>query len=286
VVARTGESVSESIADRAGSGAGEPAAASVPPAPPHPRGEVIRAVAFDCYGTLLDFDERAFAPAIDGLLRDHGATHTDGKTVWKAWMAHARAHGKQHGRDPDNPLTGPEPRFFSFAESWTAHFEAAFSEAQVEGIAARDATEFLFDLLGQAPPYDEVRQVLDGLRSRGLRIAVASNADDAHLNPALDRHGIRELVDTVISSEGVRSYKPRRPFFDAIEAWSGVTAAEVAYVGDSPYADVTGSRSVGMASYWVRRYEDEEREKLLHHEPTWRFSDLCGLLDVLTGAAS
>ena len=40
-----------------------------------------------------------------------------------------------------------------------------------------------------------------------------------------------------------------------------------------------------MAAYWVRRYHDEEREKHLHHEPTWRFPDLCGLLGLLPGGA-
>ena len=35
------------------------------------------------------------------------------------------------------------------------------------------------------------------------------------------------------------------------------------------------------AAYWVRRYDDDEREKHLHHDPTWRFPDLRGLLDVL-----
>ena len=266
----------------------EPAgpAPALPPPPPHPGAGEIRAVAFDCYGTLLDFEERAFAPALDDLLRDCGATHTDGETVWKAWMAHAREHGRQHGRDPERPLAGPEPDFFSFAESWTAHFEVAFTQTKVTGIAPGEATGFLFDLLAQAPVYDEVHEVISGLRARGLQLAVASNADDAHLEPALERHGIRELVDAVISSEGVRSYKPRRPFFEAIQHWSGLQAQEVLYVGDSPYADVTGSRSVGMGSYWVHRYADEERDKLLHHEPTWRFADLCGLLDVLDGAAS
>ena len=102
-------------------------------------------------------------------------------------------------------------------------------------------------------------EVIDALctgapRAQGLKIVVASNADDAHLDPALDRCGIRGLVDAVISSEGVCSYKPRRPFFDAIADWAGVEAGEVLYVGDSPLADVTGARAAGMASYWVRRY--------------------------------
>ena len=188
----------------------------LPPAPPHPRPEDIRVVAFDCYGTLLDFDERGFAPAVDGLLREHGVTHTSGEAVWKAWTDHARDLAKTHGRDPDHPLAGPEPPFIPFAESWTAHFAHAFRETAVEGLPAREATDFLFDLLAQAQPYPEVVEVIDALhsgapRGRGLKIVVASNADDAHLDPALDRCGIRGLVDAVISSEGVCSTSRAAP---------------------------------------------------------------------------
>ena len=258
----------------------------LPPAPPHPRPEDVRVVALDCYGTLLDFDERGFAPAVDGLLREHGVRHTSGEAVWKAWTDHARELAKAHGRDPDHPLAGPEPPFIPFAESWTSHFAHAFRETAVEGVAPRDATGFLFDLLAQAQPYEEAMEVIDALRDgsprgRGLKIVVASNADDAHLDPALDRCGIGGLVDAVISSEGVRSYKPRRPFFEAIAAWAGVDAGEVLYVGDSPLADVTGARAAGMASYWVRRYADADREKRLYYEPTWRSPDLRALPDVI-----
>ena len=262
----------------------------LPPAPPHPRPEEIRVVALDCYGTLLDFDERCFAPAVEGLLRDRGVTHTGGEAVWAAWTEHARELAKRHGRDPDRPLAGPEPPFVSFAESWPTHFAHAFRETAVDGLPPAEATGFLFDLLGRAQPYPEVAEVIGALRDAaprggGLKIVVASNADDAHLDPALDRSGIRALVDAVISSEGVRSYKPRRPFFEAVRAWAGVEARQVLYVGDSPHADVTGARAAGMGVYWVRRYEDADREKHLHYEPTWRSTDLRGLLDVI-GARS
>ncbi len=263
--------------------AAAPAAAladELPPAPPHPRPEDVRVVAFDCYGTLLDFDERGFAPAVEALLRDRGVTHTSGEAVWSAWTAHARELAKRHGRDPDRPLAGPEPPFVPFAESWTTHFAHAFRETAVEGLPPTEATGFLFDLLARAQPYPEAAEVIRELRDaapRGFKLVVASNADDAHLAPALDRSGIRGLVDAVISSEGVRAYKPRRPFFEAVRAWAGVEAREVLYVGDSPHSDVTGARAAGMGAYWVRRYADPDREKHLHYEPTWRSPDLRGL---------
>ena len=274
MAARTDASVSEVAAPQEST-----------PLPPHPSRGDIRVVAFDCYGTLLDFDERSFAPAIDDLLRAQDIHHTDGEAVWKAWLEHAREHAKKNGRDPDKPLAGPEPPFLTFAETWTQHFQHAFRQTEVQGVDAGCATDYVFQLLSQAPLYEEVTEVLTTLRDRGLRLVVASNADNAHLNPALEQPGIREHLELIISSETVRSYKPRRPFFDAIEQRTGAASHQILYVGDSPYSDITGARNAGMAAYWVRRYHDEEREKHLHHEPTWRFPDLCGLLGLLPGGA-
>ncbi len=244
----------------------------------------IKAVAFDCYGTLLDFDERAFAPAVDTMLREHGINHVRGDNVWKFWIEAAREHSRAHGRDPEKPLDGPEPAFFPMAETWPRFFEHAFAEAGIETLDHHDAFLHMFDLLAAAEPYEEVSEVLAALRSAAIPVVVASNADDAHLLPALERHRIE--VDHVLSSEGLRSYKPRRPFFDAIATRLGVANDEVLYVGDNPYADVTGARNAGMFAYWVRRYEDESHEELMKAEPHWTYPDLCGLLDILLGEAA
>ncbi len=246
---------------------------------PHP--SQIKAVAFDCYGTLLDFDERAFAPAVHSFLAEHGIDHVHGDDVWKWWLEAAREHSRSHGRDPGKPLDGPEPPFFPMAETWPSFFEHAFREAGIESPHHHDAFLHMFDLLANAEPYQEVHEVLSALQSASIPVVVASNADDVHLQPALQRHGI--AAEHVLSSEGLRSYKPRRPFFDAIAARLSLRNDEILYVGDSPYADVTGARNAGMLAYWVCRYEDANQQEFLKAEPHWTYSDLRGLVEVLLG---
>ena len=253
------------------------------PAPPLTRPDVsqIRAVAFDCYGTLLDFEERSFGPALQEFLTQRGVAHVDGESVWKHWLDASREHSRAHGRDPEGSLDGPEPAFYRMAQTWPRFFEHAFSKAAIESIAPVEAFQHLFDLLAEADAYPEVQDVLTGLRERDVTVVVASNADDVHLRPALERRGITS--DYVISSEEVRSYKPRRPFFDAITERLELAPSQIIYVGDSPYADVTGATHAGMLSYWVRRYDDERRDQLLKTEPSWTFPDLRGLLAILAG---
>ena len=100
-----------------------------------PAAGTVRAVVFDCYGTLIDFDERAFAPAVDAFLRRVGVQHVDGAELWRHWMESARDYAREHGRDPERPLEGPEPPFFPFADLWPRHFARAFRETGVSCFA-------------------------------------------------------------------------------------------------------------------------------------------------------
>lgn len=243
----------------------------------------VRAVAFDCYGTLLRLEEREFASLIQQMLLRHGVEHATGEQVWEAWLEASREMSKREGRDPERPLDGPEPVFRPFSETWPQFFSAAFAKHAIETIPAATAFQHLWDELSLAPAYPEVSEVFAELQRRGYRVAIGSNADDDHLEHALERAGIE--LQVVLSSEAARSYKPRKPFFDQLCSELGLEPCQVLYVGDSPWADVTGANHAGLPVYWVSRYPDPERERLMKSRPTWSGSDLRGILEALPARA-
>ncbi len=243
----------------------------------------VRAVAFDCYGTLLQLEEREFASLIEQMLQQHGVDHANGEQVWDAWLEASREMSRREGRNPDRPLDGPEPTFRPFSETWPYFFSEAFKHHSVETIPAATAFQHLWDVLSVAPAYPEVATVFAQLRARGYRIAIGSNADDDHLEHALEHAGID--VELVLSSEEAQSYKPRKPFFEQLCARLELDPCQVLYVGDSPWADVTGANNAGMPVYWVSRYPDPEREQMMRYHPTWSGEDLTGILDALPSTA-
>ena len=253
------------------------------PAPPTVSAEeaigTVRAVAFDCYGTLLQLEERQFASLIQEMLQKHGVEHASGEEVWEAWLEASREMAKREGRDPEKPLEGPEPKFRPFSETWPHFFGEAFKHHSVETIPPAAAFQHLWDVLSVAPAYPEVAEVFSTLKQRCYRIAIGSNADDDHLEHALERAGVE--VEMVLSSEEAQSYKPRKPFYDQLCERLGLEPHEVLYVGDSPWADVTGANHAGLPVYWVSRYPDPEREKSMRSRPTWSGQDLTGILDAL-----
>ena len=239
----------------------------------------VRAVAFDCYGTLLKLEEREFASLIQVMLHQHGVDHASGEDVWNAWIEASREMARRDGRGSERPLDGPEPVFRPFSETWPHFFAEAFRHHSVETIPPATAFQHLWDELSAAPPYPEVAAVFTELQRRGYRVAIGSNADDDHLEHALGLAGIE--VEMVLSSEAAQSYKPHKPFFDQLCAGLMLEPREVLYVGDSPWADVTGANHAGMPVYWVSRYPDPERERMMRSHPTWSGPDLTGILDAL-----
>lgn len=263
---------------------GAPPQAPQPPVVPAERAAAcVRAVAFDCYGTLLQLEERDFAALIHEMLVGHGVKHTTGKEVWEAWLDASRTLAESEGLTRDGTVDGPEPTFRPFSETWPQHFARAFERRAVDAIPPQRAFRHLWDHMSAVPAYPEVAEVFEGLRARGYRLAIASNADEGHLRPALAAAAID--AEVVLSSETAASYKPRRPFFRRLCELLDLPPEQILYVGDSPYADVNGANHSGLPVYHVRRYPDPERERSLRFRAAWTGADLRGLLNALPAAA-
>ena len=89
---------------------------------------------------------------------------------------------------------------------------------------------------------------LSALRAQHLYLSIASNIDDNMLTPIIQREGLDRHFHHWTSSEGARSCKPHRRFFEVCLEKSGLAAADVLFVGDSPEHDIAGAHAVGMAT--------------------------------------
>ncbi len=274
----------------------------------------IEAVAFDCFGTLIDFGDEAFAEAY-GLICVEQGIDIDGKTFYDKWMEvwrrlvssdddaapavssngagmvnspaalsrveeipeHPDHHAPSAGRN--RALDGPVGPFRTYREEWTEHFGLCFEELGVTGDASA-AHERLVELLCQARAFPESRRVVEHI-GRRMPVAMLSNADDDFLVPALRRNGL--VFPLVISSQTAQAYKPHVSIFRHLSANMGLEPEQILYVGDSPLADVTGAKNAGLKTAWVNRKRttdwDAGGRKLL--KPDYEMPTLDGLIDVL-----
>jgi 2-haloalkanoic acid dehalogenase type II len=231
-------------------------------------------VAFDCFGTLANFVDDHFIEAFERISGSI-ALGVAGKNLWDHWLEEGKRLWEERGRDSSNLLAGPEPEFFTYRHAWSIQFERSFAAFGGSG-SGSDASLHLLDEISAAACFPEVPIALETL-SRSYRVAVLSNADDDFLSAFLERSGLQ--FEAVVSSEAVRSYKPRSRIFQALCETLRLEPHEVLYVGDSPVADLLGARAAGLPVAWVNR----SGAKLPDHvpPPDLEIGDLTGLLEAL-----
>jgi putative hydrolase of the HAD superfamily len=94
-------------------------------------------------------------------------------------------------------------------------------------------------------PFPDAAPALRELRARGHRLVATSNWD-CSLPRVLDRVGLGQLLDGVVSSAEVGSPKPAPELFRAALRLAGAAPGAAAHVGDSLANDVGGAHAAGI----------------------------------------
>ena len=100
--------------------------------------------------------------------------------------------------------------------------------------------------------YDEVPEVVDALRRRGVTVAICSNWD-WDLERAVAAAGLDAYFDVVVTSAQAGARKPHPRIFRHTLERCGVAADEALFAGDTVFADVDGPLALGMAAVHVWR---------------------------------
>jgi len=95
-------------------------------------------------------------------------------------------------------------------------------------------------------PLEQAAETLQGLRARGLRTAVVSNAD-GRAEALLDAAGLGAHLELVVDSHYEGIEKPDPEIFHRALSRMGVRAERAVYVGDIYAIDVVGARAAGLA---------------------------------------
>jgi putative hydrolase of the HAD superfamily len=135
----------------------------------------------------------------------------------------------------------------------SATLEQVFARA---GVTVPDA--FLASYFAAWDPHTftdpDVAPLLRGLRDRGIKVGVLSNTmwpRSAH-ERVFARDAVRDLIDGSVYSSEIPWVKPHPEAFRAAMNAIGVTdPAACVFVGDRPYDDIYGAKSVGMRAVLV-----------------------------------
>lgn len=130
----------------------------------------------------------------------------------------------------------------------------------------------------------DVLDALRGLRERGLRLVLVSNASTAEVS-AWHASPLAGLFDAVVFSCEVGSRKPQPDIYTEALRRIGVSAPACLFVGDGGSDEHRGARAVGMSPVLITRYIvgrlDEASLMARRNCVDWVIEDLAQLHAVL-----
>lgn len=197
----------------------------------------FRCLTFDCYGTLIDW-EQGILGALRPILAAHGTRALDSEVLRAYADLEARLEGgayRTYRSILEDIVRGMGERF---------HFSPSAKEIRS-----------LPESLPNWEPFADTQAALKSLHSR-YQLAVISNTDDDLFAATAKKIGIN--FDFVITAQQAKSYKPSLNNFRVALDRIGLPAESVLHVGQSVFHDVVPAKSLGLATVWVTRRRVKE----------------------------
>lgn len=114
------------------------------------------------------------------------------------------------------------------------------------------AVEHVLGGFQELPVHPDVADGVRALRARGLRLATLSNGAASVAQGLLERAGLREEFEAVLSVEGAGVWKPAARAYSWAAEQLGVPTADLLLVAVHPW-DVDGAGRAGLATAWLDR---------------------------------
>jgi HAD superfamily hydrolase (TIGR01509 family) len=118
-------------------------------------------------------------------------------------------------------------------------------------IAARRRAHFRDGYLDKLTAFPGTRALFERLADDGIRLAIASSAQEVELEQLLRIAGVLDLVERPVSGDDVRASKPDPDVVHACLERLGVTPEVSVMVGDTPF-DVEAATRAGVSAIAFR----------------------------------
>jgi 2-haloacid dehalogenase len=235
----------------------------------------FRALSFDCYGTLIDWEA-----GIADWLAPWAARH--GIEAGREDLVEVFARHETVVQTEQPTLRYPEVLGVTL-DRIAAHYGT---------VATRDERESFGASVGRWPAFPDAADALARLHRR-FRLIILSNVDRASF--AVSRQHLGVEFDLIVTAEDVGAYKPSARSFPALlEAIPtvGVARGELLHVAQSLYHDHEPARSVGLPSVWIDRRHDRPGFGATPPPsrgddvvPRWMFPSMAAFADAAVGPA-
>jgi len=217
----------------------------------------LKALVFDAYGTL--FDVHSVIAECEALFPGKGASLSQ---LWR---------GKQLEYTWLRSLMG---RYADFSAITAAALTTTCNMLRLD--LSEAAARRLMDAYLELKAFPDVTDTL--ARLHGRKLAVLSNGSPAMLNAVVRHTGLDQVLDTVLSVDALRIFKPHPSVYAYAAERLQAPAGAIGFVS-SNFWDVAGATSFGFHTFWINRAG--ATPDALGYQPAavlTKLSDLPGLL--------
>jgi 2-haloacid dehalogenase len=201
----------------------------------------FKALTFDCYGTLIDW-ESGMMDALRPLTGQLSAPLSRNAVL----EAHARHESAQQAQTPGMRYRELLAIVYKrLAEEWGV--PVAWAQCVSYGLSVRDW-----------PAFPDTAAALQYLKKH-YKLAILSNVDNESFSFSNQKLGVS--FDAIYTAEDIGSYKPALGNFeymvDRLKS-IGVQQNEILHTAESMFHDHKPANQVGLASCWIfRRHSDQ-----------------------------
>jgi 2-haloacid dehalogenase len=217
---------------------------------------------FDCYGTLIQWDEGLRAVVAE-ILRDKGDHSVDVDRLIQVYDRHEYRLEQI-------------PPHRSFRQLSTQGLHLALEELGLASVP--EDSQRLAGAIPRMPPFPEVVETLARLKAMGFKLCIVSNTDDDIIAGNVAQLGGH--IDRVITAQQAGAYKPNPRLFDYAHEQLGVSRDQVVHICASPMLDHTAARDMHFRCVWIDR--GTGRQLLPDYQPDAILSTLDQVVPLFT----
>ncbi|MBE6718687.1 MAG: noncanonical pyrimidine nucleotidase, YjjG family [Ruminococcaceae bacterium] len=225
---------------------------------------MIKAVLIDIDNTLLDFIKSS-EKAIEQIFFERGLPY-DSHVI----EVFKEVNDKLWDQIERSEITKPE--------MYKLRWKTVLEKLNISYDSDELETVFRSTLSGIAEPVDNAYEMLEYLYPK-YPLYTASNSSYEHQKKRLIKSDMIKYFTDIFVSEKVGALKPAKEYFDKCLSLMGdYTPNEIALIGDSLAADITGGNNYGLKTIW---FNPDKLEIPDYPKPDYTVSSLLEVLNIL-----
>ena len=216
-----------------------------------------KAILFDAYGTLFDVNS---------------AAEKSKNKIGDKWEAFAN-----YWRTTQLEYTWLRSLMHRHKDFWQITEDSLDKSMKIFNINKDMKTELL-NLYKKLSPFSEVKETLENLKKKEMKLSILSNGTPELLNTLVVSNKLEKIFDDIFSIEEVRIYKPDSKVYDLPVNKYKIKPNEIIFLSANTW-DVSGGGNYGYNSVWVNRNNTVFDN--LDYKPFKEIKSLQQLLDIV-----